>query len=83
MPISREGRLAQLVEHLVYTERVSGSSPLAPTMVFQWRHRHYPRKSQRNLTSGIQVATHGQGVGHLMLPLRMQFTLIAPIRGST
>ncbi len=26
------GRLAQLVEHLVYTERVSGSSPLAPTM---------------------------------------------------
>jgi hypothetical protein len=26
-----EGRLAQLVEHLVYTERVSGSSPLAPT----------------------------------------------------
>ena len=25
------GRLAQLVEHLVYTERVSGSSPLAPT----------------------------------------------------
>jgi hypothetical protein len=29
------GRLAQLVEHLVYTERVSGSSPLAPTIVFQ------------------------------------------------
>ena len=28
-----EGRLAQLVEHLVYTERVSGSSPLPPTMV--------------------------------------------------
>jgi hypothetical protein len=27
------GRLAQLVEHLVYTERVSGSSPLAPTML--------------------------------------------------
>ncbi len=27
-----EGRLAQLVEHLVYTERVSGSSPLAPTI---------------------------------------------------
>jgi hypothetical protein len=29
-----KGRLAQLVEHLVYTERVSGSSPLAPTMHF-------------------------------------------------
>ena len=29
-----KGRLAQLVEHLVYTERVSGSSPLAPTMPF-------------------------------------------------
>ena len=28
----REGRLAQLVEHLVYTERVSGSSPLPPTI---------------------------------------------------
>ena len=28
-----QGRLAQLVEHLVYTERVSGSSPLAPTIV--------------------------------------------------
>ena len=27
-----EGRLAQLVEHLVYTERVSGSSPLPPTI---------------------------------------------------
>ena len=26
------GRLAQLVEHLVYTERVGGSSPSAPTM---------------------------------------------------
>ena len=34
MPVSREGRLAQLVEHLVYTERVSGSSPLAPTRFF-------------------------------------------------
>ena len=30
--MSHMGRLAQLVEHLVYTERVSGSSPLAPTM---------------------------------------------------
>ncbi len=29
-----KGRLAQLVEHLVYTERVSGSSPLAPTTHF-------------------------------------------------
>ena len=26
------GRLAQLVEHLVYTERVIGSSPLPPTI---------------------------------------------------
>ena len=26
------GRLAQLVEHLVYTERVGGSSPSAPTI---------------------------------------------------
>jgi len=51
-------------------------------MVFQWLHCHYPRKSQRNLTSGILVATHGQGVSHRMLPLRMQFILIAPIRGS-
>ena len=25
------GRLAQLVEHLVYTERVGGSSPSPPT----------------------------------------------------
>jgi hypothetical protein len=25
------GRLAQLVEHLVYTERVGGSSPSSPT----------------------------------------------------
>src|SRR5690606_41447782 len=28
----REGRLAQLVEHLVYTERVGGSSPSPPTI---------------------------------------------------
>ncbi len=27
------GRLAQLVEHLVYTERVGGSSPSAPTIL--------------------------------------------------
>ena len=27
-----KGRLAQLVEHLVYTERVIGSSPLPPTI---------------------------------------------------
>ena len=27
------GRLAQLVEHLVYTERVGGSSPSPPTTV--------------------------------------------------
>ena len=29
-----DGRLAQLVEHLVYTERVSGSNPLPPTIPF-------------------------------------------------
>ena len=28
----KKGRLAQLVEHLVYTERVIGSSPLPPTI---------------------------------------------------
>ena len=28
------GRLAQLVEHLVYTERVIGSSPLPPTIKY-------------------------------------------------
>ncbi len=27
------GRLAQLVEHLVYTERVGGSSPSPPTSI--------------------------------------------------
>ena len=31
------GRLAQLVEHLVYTERVGGSSPSAPTTARSWR----------------------------------------------
>ena len=29
----QRGRLAQLVEHLVYTERVGGSSPSAPTII--------------------------------------------------
>jgi hypothetical protein len=33
------GRLAQLVEHLVYTERVGGSSPSAPTTEI----RHFRR----------------------------------------
>ena len=28
-----DGRLAQLVEHLVYTEGVKGSSPLLPTKI--------------------------------------------------
>jgi hypothetical protein len=31
MADAASGRLAQLVEHLVYTERVGGSSPSAPT----------------------------------------------------
>ena len=34
LDVAREpphGRLAQLVEHLVYTERVGGSSPSPPT----------------------------------------------------
>ena len=30
------GRLAQLVEHLVYTEGVKGSSPLLPTKIVKW-----------------------------------------------
>jgi hypothetical protein len=38
---ARIGRLAQLVEHLVYTERVSGSSPLPPTTL------KYLEKNQR------------------------------------
>jgi hypothetical protein len=29
--VSGSGRLAQLVEHLVYTEGVGGSSPSSPT----------------------------------------------------
>lgn len=29
------GRLAQLVEHLAYTEAVGGSSPSAPTTIFK------------------------------------------------
>jgi hypothetical protein len=33
MPLAGQGRLAQLVEHLVYTERVGGSSPSPPTML--------------------------------------------------
>jgi hypothetical protein len=32
------GRLAQLVEHLVYTERVGGSSPSSPTSFKRKRH---------------------------------------------
>ena len=39
----REGRLAQLVEHLVYTERVSGSSPLPPTIL----HCQFSRRQAR------------------------------------
>ena len=30
---SKSGQLAQLVEHLVYTERVIGSSPILPTRI--------------------------------------------------
>ncbi len=33
---ARDGRLAQLVEHLVYTERVGGSSPSPPTSQSVW-----------------------------------------------
>jgi hypothetical protein len=37
------GRLAQLVEHLVYTERVGGSSPSAPTIPVSIRVNAAPR----------------------------------------
>jgi hypothetical protein len=38
-----QGRLAQLVEHLVYTERVGGSSPSPPTNEFKdlWRYAEF------------------------------------------
>ena len=35
------GRLAQLVEHLVYTERVGGSSPSPPTTSFASLMLHF------------------------------------------
>jgi mannose-6-phosphate isomerase len=41
--LPQKGRLAQLVEHLVYTERVGGSSPSAPTITRHWaRGRNMP-----------------------------------------
>jgi hypothetical protein len=45
---AQEGRLAQLAEHLVYTERVGGSSPSPPTS----RRRHF----QRLVALGLIVA---------------------------
>jgi hypothetical protein len=49
-PHSSVGRLAQLVEHLVYTERVSGSSPLAPTIA-----ECSPFIGQKGLTTQIMA----------------------------
>src|SRR5215204_2987155 len=55
----REGRLAQLVEHLVYTERVGGSSPSPPTKVAS--ARAIDKTSQPRLTlprAALKSAAH-------------------------
>ena len=47
------GRLAQLVEHLVYTEGVKGSSPLLPTIkkliIFLKEHLSYNQLCKKKL----------------------------------
>ena len=47
-----KGRLAQLVEHLVYTERVGGSSPSSPTNKFM-------RLNQKR----VLITGAGSGIG--------------------
>ncbi len=54
----RSGRLAQLVEHLVYTERVGGSSPSAPTSF--WNQRMSGGYSPEN--------SRAQAKGHALVP---------------
>ena len=51
-----DGRLAQLVEHLVYTERVGGSSPSAPTSLPEVRDGRFSSARRISLT-----ATAAQG----------------------
>ena len=56
------GRLAQLAEHLVYTERVGGSSPSSPTMARQRvrMSKSWPRIPRFSLpASALFAGLHG------------------------
>jgi hypothetical protein len=48
IPPSAPGRLAQLVEHFIYTEGVIGSSPIAPTHVGNLNRRYVARTYSPN-----------------------------------
>src|SRR5215510_11225685 len=54
------GRLAQLVEHLVYTEGVGGSSPSSPTILRSRSERRLPRRSPKGEAGRSPRATARQ-----------------------
>ena len=67
----RQGRLAQLVEHLVYTERVGGSSPSPPTS-FRLVEAVSARCGVRPLAVAVTPAAaqeHGSSMSFRVAPL--------------
>lgn len=65
------GRLAQLVEHLVYTERVSGSNPLPPT-IHPFTYRYTPSIIARFRVSCCLCELFAKNVLQLILNLRSE-----------
>lgn len=54
-PSSDHGRLAQLVEHLVYTERVGSSSLSSPTMILQMLPDGHGQSANLQIASFVQL----------------------------
>ncbi len=64
IPVSlAAGRLAQLVEHIVYTDRVGGSSPSPPTnpVAAEWQQRDWCRARRATAQRGVRGAGAGPG----------------------
>ena len=78
--VGRAGRLAQLVEHRLYTPAVTGSSPVPPTSLrcLAWMHRQasFGEASQKTTTRGCSttalVGPMGAALGGRVDTLRTQ-----------
>ncbi len=85
LPVS--GRLAQLVEHLVYTEGVGGSSPSSPTIIRLVAQAKLAQLVERmsekhEVTGSSPVLGTNQTASHALAVLRMGRSHSGLVRGT-